>query len=419
MISYATARPTYFPTAPDTIEDLGIPSALVTDLVLRRTYIVGTSTLQGLSETLKLSIVLLESIFRELRHQQLIEVKGMVGNDYSFVLTVAGRKLASERFEISHYAGPAPVSIKQYHKAVKVQSARVRIDRRGLRTAFSDLVLSDHLLDQLGPSIISQNSIFMYGPTGNGKTSIAERLLRVYQDGILIPYAIEVDNQIVQLYDPVVHERIELTEAEEQDQRWVLCRRPAVIVGGELVASMLELKLDDSTGIYAAPLQMKANNGVLVIDDFGRQSMSPRELLNRWIVPLDRRVDYLTLRYGVKFQIPFEMMVVFATNLDPRELADEAFLRRLQNKVYVEAIEPVIFDEIFRRVVTARNIPCEPEAAEYLRKLCFKESGPELRACYPADICNIILSIATYEMRPPRMTKDELERAVQLYFAQT
>lgn len=418
MVTFAPTRSAYCPPPPDTLADLDLPHGLLVDLVLRRTFAAGQTTLQDLSHALKLSPLVIEAIFRELRQQQLVEVKGMVGNDYSFVLTQAGRSLASERYQICHYAGACPVSIKQYHKATKMQAAKVRVDRRSLRQALSDMVLPDRLLDQLGPAIISQSSIFLYGPTGSGKTSLAERLLRVYQDAILVPYAVEVDGQIIQLYDPVVHEAIEVSD-QEIDPRWVLCRRPCVITGGELAPSMLELRLDESSGIYAAPLQMKANNGVLVIDDFGRQLMSPRELLNRWIVPLDRRVDYLALRYGVKFQIPFELLVVFATNLDPRELADEAFLRRLHNKVYVEAVEPQLFDEIFRRVATARNIPFEADSADYLRKLCFREGSMELRACYPADICDILVAIANYEGRPVRMSKADLERAVALYFAQT
>lgn len=418
MVTFAATRSAYCPPVPETLADLDLPHALVVDLVMRRTYTSGQSTLQGLSQVLRLSPILMEAVFRELRSQQLVEVKGMSGNDYNFVLTQAGRSLASERFQICHYAGAAPVSLRQYTKATKIQAAKVRIDRRSLRQALSDLVLTDQLLDQLGPAIISQSSIFLYGPTGSGKTSLAERMLRVYQDAVLVPYAVEVDGQVIQLYDPVVHEALEVSDPEI-DQRWVLCRRPCVVVGGELTPNMLELRLDEATGIYAAPTQMKANNGVLVVDDFGRQLMSPRELLNRWIVPLDRRVDYLSLRYGVKFQIPFESMVIFATNLDPRELADEAFLRRLRNKVYVEAVEAQYFDEIFRRVASARNIPYEPDSAEYLRKLCYREGSMELRACYPADICNILVSIANYEGRPARMSKADLERAVALYFAQT
>ena len=272
------------------------------------------------------------------------------------------------------------------------------------------------MLDQLGPAIISQTSIFVYGPTGNGKTSLAERMLRVYQDAVLIPYAVEVDNQIISLYDPVVHQPIE-NDDEDIDPRWILCKRPCIVVGGELIPSMLELRLDESSGIYAAPLQMKANNGIFIIDDFGRQLMSPRDLLNRWIVPLDRRVDYLTLRYGVKFQIPFELMVVFSTNLEPSDLADEAFLRRIHNKIYVEAVDAAELRPDFRARRRGEARPAEPDSAEYLRKLCLREGRTELRACYPADICNILASIGRYEGRPPVMTKPELERATALYFA--
>jgi hypothetical protein len=247
---------------------------------------------------------------------------------------------------------------------------------------------------------------------------LAERMLRVYSDAILLPHSIEVDGQIISLYDPVVHHRIEVDEPD-LDPRWVVCRRPCIVVGGELIPSMLELRLDEASGIYAAPLQMKANNGIFIIDDFGRQLMSPRDLLNRWIVPLDRRVDYLTLRYGVKFQIPFELMVVFSTNLEPSDLADEAFLRRIHNKIFVAAVDEKCFDQIFTRVVASYNIPTEADSAEYLRKLCLREGRTELRACYPADICNILISIGKYEGRPARMTKPELERATALYFAKS
>jgi predicted ATPase with chaperone activity len=342
----------------------------------------------------------------------------MAGNDYKFILSAAGKQLAGERFQVSQYAGACPVSLKEYNAATKGQAAKVHVDRRVLRQAFSDLVVTDRMLDQLGPAIISQNSIFVYGPTGNGKTSLAERMLRVYQDAILIPYAVEVDSQIISVYDPVVHQPLE-NDVEDNDPRWLLCKRPCIVVGGELIPSMLELRLDEGSGIYAAPLQMKANNGILIIDDFGRQLMSPRDLLNRWIVPLDRRVDYLTLRYGVKFQIPFELMVVFSTNLEPSDLADEAFLRRIHNKIYIEAVDAASFDQIFTRVVQGRGLQAEPDSAEYLRKLCLREGRTELRACYPTDICEILHSIGRYEGRSAIMSKSEMERAAALYFAKS
>ena len=412
----APIRSGFAPGVPQTFEELGISQSLALDLVLRRLLLEGFSNLQSMSRTLKLSLPILTIVFNHMRQQQLVEVKGMIGNDYHFTLSQAGKLLASERFQITQYAGAAPVSLNDYHAATKAQSAEVHIDRKALRSALSDLVVSDQLLDQLGPALISQNSIFIYGPTGNGKTSLAERMLRVYQDAILLPFAVEVDGQIISLYDPVVHQTMEV-EDHDIDPRWVMCKRPCIVVGGELIPSMLELRLDESSGIYAAPLQMKANNGILIIDDFGRQLMSPRDLLNRWIVPLDRRVDYLMLRYGVKFQIPFELMVVFSTNLEPSDLADEAFLRRIHNKIFVDAVDDKAFDQIFHRVVTAFNIPCEPDSAEYLRKLCLREGRTELRACYPTDICNILTSIGKYEGRAPQMSRSELERAAALYFA--
>jgi len=279
-------------------------------------------------------------------------------------------------------------------------------------------VLSDHMLDQLGPAVVAQRSLFLYGPSGNGKTSLAERLLRIYRDSILIPHAVEVDGKIIVLYDPVVHQPID-REDQELDPRWVPCKRPFIMVGGELVASMLELHYDEAGGVFAAPMQMKANNGIFLIDDFGRQVLSPRELLNRWIVPLDRRVDYLTLSYGIKFQIPFEMMVVFSTNLNPDDLADATFLRRIQNKVFVEPVDVGTFNEIWRRVAIVKKLPHDPEIVEYVRSLVLSDGRSELRACYPLDLCNIIIAISEYEKRPPQMTKADLQRAVNLYFTQS
>ncbi|MBY0372537.1 MAG: AAA family ATPase [Bryobacteraceae bacterium] len=411
-------RARFAPPVPQNYEDLGISQSLVLDLVLRRLLIEGFSTLDSLSRALRVSIPIVDTAFKHLRAQQLVEVKGMIGNDYTFVLSQAGKQLASDRLQISQYAGACPVSLKDYTAASKIQTARVVIDRRALRMAFSDLVVTDLLLDQVGPALITQSSIFLYGPSGNGKTSIAERMLRVYQDAVLIPYAIEVDNQIISMYDPVVHHRLEMNDPD-LDPRWVLCKRPCIVVGGELIPSMLELRLDDSSGIYAAPLQLKANNGIFIIDDFGRQLMSPRDLLNRWIVPLDRRIDYLTLRYGVKFQIPFELMVVFSTNLDPSDLADEAFLRRIQNKILVEPVQPHVFDQIFTRVMSSREVPVEQDSAEYLRRLCLSDGRQELRACYPLDICNLLMSISKYENKPVMATRENLERAASIYFAKT
>jgi predicted ATPase with chaperone activity len=418
MASFQPAAPRFAPTPPQTIDELAIPQTLVVDLMLRRLLLEGVTTLQSLTQKLKLSINIVDYVFRHMRQQQLVEVKGMLGNDYQFTLSAAGRALASERFQISQYAGGCPVSLRDYQAATNAQVAQPSITRQSLRDAFSDLVVTDRMLDQIGPALIAQRSIFIYGPTGNGKTALAERMLRVYNDSILVPYAVEVDGQVISVYDPVVHHAIEHDDPHV-DPRWVCCRRPCIMVGGELVPNMLELRLDDLSGIYAAPLQMKANNGILIIDDFGRQLMSPRDLLNRWIVPLDRRVDYLTLRYGVKFQIPFELMVVFSTNLDPADLADDAFLRRIQNKILVDPVDAGVFDQIFARLMTTKGIDYDPDTAKHLRTVCLQAGGSELRACYPGDITDIIESISQYERREPVINRVNLERAAHLYFART
>jgi predicted ATPase with chaperone activity len=407
-----------WPTIPDRVEDLGIPRSLVNDLVLRYLWLHGSGTLSALNETLKLSFPVLETIFHQFRQQQLLEVKGMVGNDYSFSLATAGRNLAASRNEVCQYVGPTPVSIQQYHKIVKQQAAQVRLSRESLRRAFDDLVLPDGLLDQLGPSLIGHQSLFLYGGTGNGKTSIAERILRIYHDAVIIPYTVEVDGHIITMFDPVVHKQLPFHD-ELMDPRWAVCERPCITVGGELSASMLELRLDEATRVFISPAQMKANNGILVIDDFGRQMIQPRELLNRWIVPLDRRIDYLTLASGMKFQVPFELMVVFSTNLDPHDLADEAFLRRIQTKVLVDDISPEIFEKIFQRVVTNLQVPTEPGCGEYLRVRCEEYVSKVLRACYPMDIYRLVKAISEYEGRPVRMTKANIDRAVGLYFAKS
>lgn len=417
-ISIESPKMSPLPNTPEDLESLDISETMVEDLIFRRIYTTGTSSLRALSQALKLPYPAVRTIFDRLRKEQFFEIKGMQGQDYTLTLSGKGRERARKSYDMCRYNGPAPVSLSTYRDAVMAQNGNVSVNRSTLRTLFSDLVLTDSLLDQLGPALISRNSIFLYGPTGNGKTSIARRLNRIYNDLIAIPYAVEFDNQIVVLYDPVFHERVE-TDVHILDERWVICRRPCVIAGGELSADMLELKLDQNTGVYVAPLQMKANNGMLVIDDFGRQILSPEYLLNRWIVPLDRKVDYLSLSYGMKFEIPFQMTVVFSTNFEPTRLADEAFLRRIQNKIFIEPVGPEVFDRIFDRLVESNGWNCEPDASRFLSSLCTELTGKDLRACYPADIVNIIESISRYEETAVEITHKNLERAATIYFTNT
>jgi hypothetical protein len=408
------APPAYLPRPPRTFDQLDIPENMLLDLTLRHVSLRGVATIRLLADLLKLSLDLTEAIFRRLSDQHCLDVQRSSGDDYVFSLSPGGRRLAAERANTSRYAGPAPVSLASWKTAVRAQVPTIRATRDRLRAAFSDIVVSDQLLDALGPALISQRSIFLYGPSGTGKTTIAERLARAFEDAVVVPYGIEADGQIITMADPAVHEIVAFDDLDV-DPRWMVCRRPFVAVGGELMPAMLDLDRDDSTGAISAPLQMKANNGILLIDDLGRQRIPPRDLLNRWIVPLDRRIDFLSLGGTGKFEIPFDLLVVFSTNLQPHELADEAFLRRLPNKILVAGIDAEAFDAILRISAAAAGMECEPGTGASLRELCLRHSSV-LRACFPRDICAAIRAIALYEERQPTLARADLERAVAGYF---
>ena len=407
-----------WPVVPNSIDDLDVPHDVINDLILRSLWLHGTATFTSLRKALKLPFHVLEPLFQQFRHQQLVDVIQTVGLNTTFALTNAGRSQAAARMEVCQYAGPAPVSLDQYTRVVKAQAAVVELNRGQLRDAFDDLVLPDALLDQLGTSMIAHRSLFLHGGTGSGKTSIAERLLRIYEDPVVVPYAVEVDGNIISIFDPNVHRLVDFT-GDELDPRWVVCRRPCVKVGGELSAAMLDLRRDEVTRVFIAPCQVKANNGILIIDDFGRQVISPNELLNRWIVPLDQQADFLTLASGAKFQMPFELMLVLSSNLDPNDLVDEAFLRRVQTKVLVPDVSVESFDRIFERVVETEHVPCDPGCAEHLRRRCLASGSKVLRACYPMDIYRLIKAISKYEAHPAIVTTENIDRAVDLYFAKS
>src|ERR1019366_2016216 len=293
-----------------------------------------------------------EDLFQRLRKEQLCEVKRVYIGSYSISLTSEGKVRAQECLSANQYVGPAPVSFKDYVARVRAQSVRnVQLHFADVQRAFESLVLTEETLKQVGIAVLSGTSIMLYGPTGTGKTSIADKIPSIYGDSAWIPHAIEVDGQIITVYDSALHRPIDdRTLGDDSDARWKLCERPRVVVGGELTMEMLDLQFNPVTGFYAAPLQMKAANGVLIVDDFGRQRIQPEQLLNRWIVPLDRRIDFLTLAGGNKFEIPFDLLVVFATNLDLAKLGDEAFLSRIQNKIHIGNVTSDQFHEIFREV---------------------------------------------------------------------
>jgi predicted ATPase with chaperone activity len=407
------------PEVPQTIDQLGIPHRMVTDLALRFLREQTTGTRTTLRRALKVSFPIADTIFQQLRQQHLIDVLRTTGSDYVFSLTAAAQSLTAERSVTCRYAGAAPVPLDQYCAVVRSQRLNLMPEREHLAHALRDLVVPVELLDQIGAALTSGRPLFVYGPSGTGKTSLIERLSRLFDDTVLVPYCVEVDGHIVSVFDPSVHEMLEEDADEEIDQRWVRCRRPCVIAGGELVPEMLSLRLDGNSGMYAAPLQMKAANGIFGIDDFGRQTIPPRALFNRLILPLDRKLDNLSLQYGYMFQVPFELLLVFSTNLNPTELGDEAFYRRVSNKIYVGPVSPEVFDQIAERVLTLYGIPFNNETAACLRDLCARNGAPDLRACQPGDICGILASLASYERRPFSANANNLARAARLYFMQS
>jgi hypothetical protein len=402
-------------SAPRSRTQLDIPMSLVHDLVLRQAVVDGRTSTVQLSQRLALSPVLLSPVIEELRELKYLEVRGMDGRDYQLAPTEAGRTQAQDRMQFCRYLGPAPVSLDLYYRMVEKQHRQPAFDLPSLKQAFSDLVISDELLREVGPATMGKGAMFLYGPPGTGKSSIAERMLRVYEDHVVIPHCIEVDGQIISVFDPLVHKPV-AKHVHGLDPRWVLCERPCIIVGGELRRDQLDLAQHESSGTYVAPLQMQANNGILVIDDFGRQSLTPQELLNRWIVPLDRQVDYLSLEHGLTFEIPFRTKIVFSTNLDPQTLGDEAFFRRIQSKVLIPAIADDQFDEVLRRVAHAKGVEIAPNAAEHLRWTSRNRGDGDLRPYLPGAVCEILKSICGFERLPPRLDPPMINRIAKMYF---
>jgi predicted ATPase with chaperone activity len=403
---------------PRTIDDLGVPASLVHDLALRAILTEGRSSTYGLSERLALSPILVGEMLDELRDLRYIEVLSVQLQDRFVALTDEGRRQALERMQLCRYAGAAPVSLDQYRQVVLAQRASPELDLDQLHTAFSDLVIADDLLRELGPAVMGKGAMFLYGPPGTGKSSIAERLGRVHGDKVVIPHAIEVDGQIVLVYDPIIHRRVD-PQPTHLDPRWVVCERPTITVGGELTGQHLDLAYQAGSGLYQAPIQMQANNGILVIDDFGRQVLTPEQLLNRWIVPLDRGIDYLALEYGTKFDVPFDAKIVFSTNLAPESLGDEAFFRRIESKVLIPPIDDDQFDEVLHRVASAKQVTVAPGAPQHLRQLSRRLGDGDLRPYLPAVVFRLLEAICKFEGTERHLDEALVERIGRMYFTRS
>ncbi|RJR32971.1 MAG: hypothetical protein C4576_28710 [Desulfobacteraceae bacterium] len=403
--------------APRTVDEVGVPRNLLEELALKMLYIADELSLHELGRRMRLGLRIVDELFQRLRKNRFCEVTGMDGSVHRVTTTAMGKSRALELLSQNQYAGPAPVSHKEYKSGISAQSVRdAMITPADVERAFKDLVLDAETLNRIGSAAVSGRSLFLYGPTGTGKTLMAETLSRVFaQDEVFVPYAMEADGQIIVVHDSVLHRTIDEPNQREHDGRWVLCRRPHVLVGGELTIDMLDLQLNPSTGYYAAPVQMKANNGLLIIDDFGRQRIGPQELLNRWVVPLDRRIDFLTLAGGKKIEIPFDLLVVFATNLNPAETVEETFLRRISTKIKVDYLPADRFSEVFRRACLQFNIPYDEALSSELIEMIKKEYKEPLRACYPRDILQQIIWSARYQQKEPVLDRDSMVQACKSY----
>jgi hypothetical protein len=422
----------YVRSQPSSTEDLGVPKGFLAELALKHAFYLDVFGLKNLADRMKVNLAIITELSEHLVRDKLLEARGAesrpdkssfmgLGNRYA--LTEAGKRRAAQALEYDSYVGPVPVSLEDYWEQVNVQSIQnTEFEMSHLEKAFEGLVVSPSLLEQLGPALMSGKSLFLYGPTGNGKTSIALRVGKIWDDAVFIPYALYVEGHVIPVFDVITHHPIEgwlnQNGPGKGDRRWVLCHRPCVVVGGELGLSMLDLSYDSKLKFYGAPLQLKANNGIFVLDDFGRQQVPTQLLLNRWIVPMENRQDFLYLCTGQKFAIPYDQLLIFATNLEPGALVDPAFFRRIRAKIKIKTPERGQYKEIFKLICQNFQLEYNEAAVEYLLVRYYDGDNREMSACHPRDLVEQMVDFCRFNKQPLALNQGSLDRVCQMYFAE-
>ncbi|MEP7354813.1 MAG: ATP-binding protein [Acidobacteriota bacterium] len=416
------------PPVPVSLDDTGIAAASIEQLVVKYLYFRGDLLGRDIAVLLGMQFSLIDDLLESLKRNHVVGVRkslGMGNSSGVFFLTDAGGATAREYLENNQYAGPVPVPLYQYVEVVKRQKLTNNwLNPISLEQAFSHLVVESDIMEKIGPAVNSNKSFLIYGQPGNGKTALAEALFRVDTASIYMPYAIECQGNIIQVYDPIYHQKIEeaepsiLSMSEElgYDRRWFKCKRPFIVTGGELKLEMLELSYNSVSKIYDAPFQVKANNGIYLIDDFGRQKASPAEILNRWIVPMEKHVDYLNFMAGGKMTVPFEAFLIFSTNLNPHQLGDEAFLRRIQYKMFLRSPNRAEFILIFERFATSMQLQCPPGLADEFLKRHYEPNGKKMRRCHPRDLISHAIDVMNFENLPKELNQDVLDQAFSSCF---
>jgi predicted ATPase with chaperone activity len=413
----ASSTQMFVPPMPLTADNTRLDFGFLADLALKTVYADANCTTERAAEKLKLSMPVTEELLQHLYREKFVEIRGLIGyGNNRYGLLDRGWQRAQQLLDMNGYIGPTPVSLQDYTQMLVRQSAaREPIEPEFVSDAMSGLVLPEGTLQTLGLVANSRRSLFMTGPSGNGKTSIATALHTAQHGEIWIPYAIEVDGQVIKVFDLHTHHSVPVTDIGRYDERWIRIKRPIVIVGGEMTIETMDLIYSTTVRFYEAPFQMKSNGGTLVIDDFGRQRVDPHDLLNRWIVPLEGRIDYLTLHTGKKIEVPFEQLLIFATNLDPSDLVDDAFLRRMGYRLFVNAPDKETYSTIFQRYVETNGFEYDPKHLDYVFRLYDADKRP-LRGCEPRDLIQRCADLCRYENRPMAITNELLNLAWRNYF---